>query len=110
MKKIHIIARYLILMTGLVSCSDFLDVTSKSQVSDNTLWNSPENADLFLNNVYAGLPGPFATDDPGENWTDNSMASRVGPTSRALIALSQYAPINAPSQWGHYNNIRKANL
>lgn len=96
--------------TLLTACSDFLEVESKSQVSDNTLWNSPGNADLFLNNVYAGLPGPFTTDDPGENWTDNSMASRVGPTSRNIIALSEYAPNNAPSHWGHYSNIRRANL
>lgn len=98
------------LVALLPACSDFLEVESKSQVSDNTLWNSTGNADLFLNNVYAGLPGPFTTDDPGENWTDNSMASRVGPTSRNLIALSQYAPNNSPNQWGHFSNIRKANL
>ena len=98
------------MVTALASCSDFLEVTSKSQVSDATLWSSSGNADLFLNNVYSSLPGPFATDDPGENWTDNSMASRVGPTSRTLMALSQYAANNSPSQWGNYNNIRKANL
>ncbi len=98
------------LVTALASCSDFLEVTSKSQVSDATLWSSSGNADLFLNNVYSSLPGPFATDDPGENWTDNSMASRVGPASRNLMALSQYAPNNSPSHWGNYNSIRKANL
>lgn len=92
------------------ACSDYLEVESKSQISDNTLWNTTGNADLFLNNIYAGLPGPFTTDDPGENWTDNSMASRVGPVSRNLMALSQYAPNNSPNQWGHYSNIRKANL
>lgn len=96
--------------TLLISCSKFLEIESKSQVSDNTLWSTSENADLFLNNIYAGLSGPFTTDDPGENWTDNSMASRVGPLSRNLIALSQYAPNNSPSEWGQYNNVRKANL
>jgi hypothetical protein len=101
---------FLCLATLGYSCSNFLEVESKSQVSDNTLWSSPENADLFLNNVYSGLPGPFTTDDPGENWTDNSMASRVGPASRTLMALSQYAPNNSPSHWGHYSNIRRANL
>lgn len=94
----------------LNACNDFLEVTSKSQIADNALWSTTENADLFLSNVYAGLPGPFTTDDPGENWTDNAMASRVGPASRNLMALSQYAPNNSPSQWGHYANIRRANL
>lgn len=97
-------------LTVLNACSDFLEVTSKSQIANDALWSSSGNADLFLNNVYAGLPGPFTTDDPGENWTDNAMASRVGPTSRNLMALSQYAPNNSPSQWGHYANIRRANL
>lgn len=94
----------------LVSCDKFLEIESKSQVSDQTLWSTSANADLFLNNIYSGLTGPFTTDDPGENWTDNSMASRVGPLSRNLIALSQYAPNNSPSEWGQYNNVRKANL
>lgn len=102
----------LILFTSsiIISCDKYLEIESKSQVSDNNLWSTSENADLFLNNVYAGLPGPFTTDDPGENWTDNSMPSRVGPISRNLIALSQYAPNNSPSEWGQYTNIRKANL
>lgn len=110
MKSINKLLLITALLTALSSCSDFLEVTSKSQVSDNTLWASPENADLFLNNVYAGLPGPFNSDDPVENWTDNSITNRVGPASRTLMALSQYAPNNSPSQWGHYSNIRKANL
>lgn len=93
-----------------ISCENYLEVDSKSQVSDQTLWSSPENADLFLNNVYAGLSGPFNTDDPEENWTDNAMASRVGPASRTLMALSNYAPNNAPSRWGLYAQIRKANV
>lgn len=99
-----------ILLACVSACGDFLEVTSTDQVADETLWNSPQTADLFLNGIYAGLPGPFRTDDPGENWTDNSMTSRVGPTSRSLYALSEYAPNNTPNQWAHYNNIRKANL
>lgn len=98
------------IVLSLSACSDYLEVESKSQISDNTLWTTTGNADLFLNNVYSGLPGPFTTDDPGENWTDNAMASRVGPVSRNLMALSQYAPNNSPSQWGQYSNIRRANL
>ena len=108
MNKFHIFL--LCLFLPLTGCNDFLEVTSKSQISDDILWENPDNADLFLNNVYAGLTGPFNTDDPNENWTDNAMVSRVGPTSRSLIALSQYAPNNAPSQWGNYNNIRRANV
>jgi len=108
MNKFHIFL--LCLLLPLSGCNDFLDVTSKSQISDDVLWENPDNADLFLNNVYSGLTGPFNTDDPNENWTDNAMISRVGPSSRSLMALSQYAPNNAPSHWGNYNNIRRANV
>lgn len=109
-KNIIFKIRCFCIVLSLSACSDYLEVESKSQISDNTLWTTTGNADLFLNNVYAGLPGPFTTDDPGENWTDNAMASRVGPVSRNLMALSQYAPNNSPSQWGQYANIRRANL
>lgn len=110
--KITIIKYWMVILAAFIfiSCENYLEVDSKSQVSDQTLWSSPENADLFLNNVYAGLSGPFNTDDPEENWTDNAMASRVGPASRTLMALSNYAPNNAPSRWGLYAQIRKANV
>lgn len=110
--KIENIKQLVLVLTTvvLVSCDNYLEVESKSQVSDQSLWSTTENADLFLNNVYAGLSGPFTTDDPEENWTDNSMASRVGPPSRTLMALSNYAANNAPSRWGLYTQIRKANV
>ncbi len=94
----------------LSACSDFLDVDPKDQISDATLWTSTANADLFLNNIYSGIPSPFRVEDPTENWSDNSMVGRVGPPSRSLMNLSQYTPANAPSQWGNFSNIRKANL
>lgn len=100
----------LVAALALIACENYLEVESKSQISDQILWSSSENADLFLNNVYSGLQGPFSTDDPEENWTDNAMASRVGPASRTLMALSNYAPNNAPSRWGLYAQIRKANI
>src|SRR5690606_20042026 len=74
------------------------------------LWDTPDNADLFLNNVYAGLPGPFSTSDLGDNWTDNAMNGVNGAVSRVLIAKSIHTPDDSPNQWGHYGNIRKANL
>lgn len=110
MKKLNNIFFPLLIVFCCTSCSDFLEVTSKSQVSDGVLWDSPGNADLFLNNVYAGLPGPFNTFDPIENWSDNAMNGVNGQPSRVLIANSIYTPDNTPNQWGQYNNIRKCNL
>lgn len=100
----------LLLSLGLFSCSDFLEVTPKDQVSDADLWQTTGNADLFLNNVYAGLPGPFNTFDPWENFTDNAMNGVNGQVSRTLYANSVYTASNAPNYWSQYTNIRKCNL
>ena len=100
----------IVLCTVPFSCSDFLEVSPTDQVSDETLWQSTGNADLFLNNVYAGLPGPFATDDPWENFSDNAINGVSGRYSATVYASSIYTASNAPSQWGHYVNIRKCNL
>ncbi len=98
------------LMLSHFSCSDFLEVESKEQVSDATLWQTTGNADLFLNNVYTGIPGPFNTFDPGENFTDNAMNGVNGQTSRTLYANSVYTASNSPSVWGLYSSIRASNV
>lgn len=92
------------------SCSDFLQVESKDQVSDETLWSSTGNADLFLNNAYSGLPGPFNTFDPWENFTDNAMNGVNGQPSKTLYANSVYTASNTPNNWGMYANIRRCNV
>ncbi len=104
------ILQALVLTCCLSACSDFLNVVSKDQISDATLWETTGNADLFLNNVYAGLPGPFQTDDPWENFTDNTMNGLNYPFSRQVFANASYTPNNAPGYWGLYNQIRKSNL
>lgn len=103
-------ALFLLIMSATLSCSDFLEVESKEQVSDATLWQTTGNADLFLNNIYSGLPGPFNTFDPNENFTDNAMNGVNGQTSRTLYANSVYTPSNTPNVWGQYTNIRACNL
>ncbi|MFC5411794.1 RagB/SusD family nutrient uptake outer membrane protein [Larkinella bovis] len=95
---------------GVVSCNNFLEVMPRDQVADGIVWTDPGTADLFLNNVYSGLPGPFNNYDPWENYTDNAMNGVNGSTSRTLYANSVYTPSNGPSYWGQYANIRRANL
>src|SRR5699024_7406185 len=48
--------------------------------------------------------------DPPENWSDNSMSTHSWGESTVTIKSAIYTPDNAPNQWGHYGNIRKANL
>ncbi len=94
----------------LTSCSKSLDVIPKDQVSDATLWESTENADLFLNNVYGSVRGPFSTDDSWEHFSDNAINGVAGQYSSTIFGQGYYTSSNAPDLWNNYNNIRKANL
>ena len=110
--RLNMTIRYslLALIIGLVSCTKYLDVAPKDQITADALFSSTGNADLFLNNIYAGIQGPFNTFDPTENFTDNAMNGVNGQVSRVLYATSVYTPSNAPSYWSLYNQIRAANL
>lgn len=111
-KSIHhiLISIGLIFILGLTSCEDFLEVTPKDQVTDNVLFESPENADLFLNHIYSGLQDPFNTSDVEENMTDNSISSSGFTFSRSVYSTSEYNASNPPSYWEQYTNIRNCNL
>lgn len=100
----------LLLLLNLFSCLKFLDVSPKNLVSDAVTWSSIENADLFLNNIYGGLPNRNGVDL--ENFSDNAIDGINQQTdSRTLYAQSIYTPSNTPSIWAEqYKNIRKCNL
>ena len=108
--KIRGKAILLFVSASIFSCSDFLEVTSREQVSDVALWETTGNADLFLNNVYSGLPDSYSQFDPFENFSDNAMNGVNGVVSRTLYFNSSYTPSNAPSYWDQYANIRKCNV
>jgi starch-binding outer membrane protein, SusD/RagB family len=93
----------------LFSCKEYLEVSPKDQVSDESLWTSSGNADLFLNNIYSSIP-TLNTGDPWENFSDNSMNGQASRVSTDIYGPSIYTASNAPNQWGHYSNIRKCNL
>jgi len=105
----HITFLLLIVVATLFSCKKYLDVAPVDQVSDEALWSSDANADLFLNNIYSAIPS-LDTNDPWENFSDNSMNGQAGRVSTNIYGPSIYTPSNAPSLWGHYTNIRKCNL
>ncbi|SFQ37957.1 RagB/SusD family nutrient uptake outer membrane protein [Parafilimonas terrae] len=91
------------------SCKRYLEVVPKQQVSDATLWATSDNADLFLNNIYAAVP-TLDVSDPWENFSDNSLNGQAGRTSTNIYGPGIYTPANTPNKWGQYANIRKCNL
>lgn len=101
----------LLLLVSVISCKkDYLEIMPKEQVASGVLWDSPGNADLFLNDIYASIPGPFTTDDLEDNYTDDAMNGIPGRVSRTRVNSSTYTPNNAPSYWNQYTNIRKCNV
>lgn len=105
---------------GVQSCSDkALDVEPRDRLTDENVWTDPNTADLFLNDIYTGLPDGNVWYDPVENWSDNSICGYAWPTSRGLIQQSLQSPSN-PNISGdiggiydwttQYTNIRKCNI
>ncbi|MCO5238461.1 MAG: RagB/SusD family nutrient uptake outer membrane protein [Chitinophagaceae bacterium] len=92
------------------SCSKFMEVESREQVSDPVLWADKANADLFLNNVYSSLPNQMNTGDPEETWSDNAVCGIGGQYGQTVYALSAYDASNSRTRWNLYTAIRKANL
>lgn len=107
--KIYYKAIFSFIILMALSCTEELDVSPNDQVSDDLLWSSTSNADLFLHDVYASIPS-LDTYDPWENFSDNSMNGQAGRASTNLYGPSIYTPSNAPSRWGQYTSIRQCNL
>lgn len=96
---------------SFTSCKKYLEVESKSLVTDASVWASPQNADLFLNDIYAGLPRDYNNSDPVDNYSDDAMNDLNYTYSRVTFSQSIYTPNDGPNYWNsNYSNIRKCNL
>ncbi len=117
----------LVLLLNLCSCSEeFLEVKPKDGIFSSSIWDSPQNINLALNDLYQNLNWKeFRWADPIENWSDNSIPTFPWVTSMKEIAQRNYSPDNSPGNggsyvpagnfgikgWeGWYSEIRKANI
>ena len=121
--KILRISIYLSLSVFVVlvqSCTDkVLDVAPRDRLTDQNVWTDQGTANLFLNDIYTGLPDGDNWYDPLENWSDNSICGFPWPNSRQNIQQSLQSPVNAGFSgdlgnfldWTvQYTNIRKCNV
>jgi len=128
MKNRHV---FLILVVSINSCKkdDFLSVPPKGVLTDVSSFNSQNNADLFVNDVYNQLPD-FNNINSGaltDGWTDNINTGATNMDGQALIrsnALSagnftygpssvfawQDNPNNGNPVPGNFTKIRKCNV
>ena len=117
--------RFLLPCLMLAGCNkNILDITPKNFVSDETLWATTDNADLFLNDIYNQLPDLNNEDQHLDQYTDNSDVGVLWMYGYANIATGQVTPSNLPpgawSMWywsgavngntGDYDYIRRCNL
>lgn len=115
MKSVYSFFLLLILYT---SCKEeFLDVIPKNQLSDDSMWTSPANADLFLNDIYYSIPYMNDETQPLDQYTDNSYVGAEWMWGKTTIATAAVNPSNVPPgpadmfNWEiEYRRIRKCNL
>ncbi|MRG46895.1 RagB/SusD family nutrient uptake outer membrane protein [Chitinophaga sp. SYP-B3965] len=124
MKNLHLL--YIVACSLLfTACDESLDIEPTDQLTDASVWKTPTNAGLFLNDIYNSLnPGPQSTvftnvpsevsNDPLDNFSDNSLSGPIaGIPSYVNFAQGSYGPstpIFTPHWKNMYTNIRKCNV
>ncbi|MEY8487689.1 RagB/SusD family nutrient uptake outer membrane protein [uncultured Parabacteroides sp.] len=109
MKKNFIyIALLAITLFGFSSCSDFLDRIPDDELSDGSFWKTPNDAKMFIADVYRQvLPGGDTGDIDGDIESDNAVHGikwAAGDVSKGI-----YDP--AAMSWsGDYKAIRACNI
>ncbi len=113
MKKRNIFIVTVLLSFAFISCSDnFLDVTPKNALSDETFWQTEEDAELALAGVY-------------ENWdtwsngiyfagiSDNAFypgwSHYIDGTATPTNLTESYGGESYSGSWFEYQRIRKNN-
>jgi hypothetical protein len=97
-----------------ISCSDeFLDLKPLESISSENIFKDPALAELYLNEVYQGIPDGF-----NRGWYMLSAASDDGENaygwaaSNSMFNTSSITPANSPYNglWGNsYTQIRRVN-
>lgn len=96
----------------LSSCNDFLDVTPKDQLTNNTFWKTSKDVDAAVTaaynwwvNNYDGSKFIFYEDsysDIGFNYTNAGYMRDMG--------RGGVSPVAAPNYWRQYETIRRCNF
>lgn len=107
-----------------LSCSDeWLEVKPTDSITDEAIWTSTENADMFLNQVYKYLPN-ISGSDYLDLYSDNSDSPRDWQIGLSVHQSGRLNPLDwvmGPDQmwmWGklhyghpgNYGRIRMANV
>lgn len=107
MKKNFIYIAVSTLLLGFGSCNDFLDRYPQEELSDGSFWKTPEDAEMFVADIYDFLPGSANGNIDSEINSDNAVHGikwAAGNVSKGI-----YDP--ADMGWStEYAYIRKCNV
>src|SRR4051812_38686439 len=97
MNHIKIFVAAVILFLAVAGCKkSFLDVPPKAFLTDDAVWASTANADLFLNDIYNQLPDINNETEHLDQYTDNSDVGVLWMSGYSNIATAQVTPSNLP--------------
>jgi hypothetical protein len=112
-----------LLVSILISCADdFLDNTDKTNLNDNTQWESENTADLFLNDIYNSVPNKGNEPENLDNFTDDNDAGfyytsynwKSGIVTPNASGFEVWGGTSGPTDhanWAStYTKVRKCNL
>lgn len=108
----------LLVIFWITSCKkSYLDIAPKNFLSDDAVWASTANADLFLNDLYNQLPDINNETEHLDQYTDNSDVGVLWMNGYSKVATAQVTPSSLPTgpwdmwTWDkNYQKIRRCNL
>ncbi|MFO7370058.1 MAG: RagB/SusD family nutrient uptake outer membrane protein [Bacteroidales bacterium] len=126
MIKFNILKRtVLVMLTALIAFScendDFLETTNKANLSDDLLWVSEGNADIFLNDIYSNLYSKGNQAENLDNFTDDNDAGFyyaswnwkkgiVNVATNTQMIWGNQGGVNVDYDWNStYKKVRKCN-
>lgn len=124
MKKIKWLISIILIMVIVSSCNPkkFLNVTPKNELSSKSVWVKPQNADLFLNDIYDNEPNfRNGFEDLLSQYTGYSYVGAEWMVARTTVYTGDISPeteVYGPAArsggmwtWStEYSRIRKCNI
>lgn len=109
MKSINIFAPVMILGMSLYSCTDFLDISPKDQLTTATTFSSYEGIKTYAWQFYEAFPAYNSSILDSENDTDLGARSRKN-TESSWIWQKVTIPTNTGNYSTPFQNIRAINI
>jgi hypothetical protein len=97
---------------------DFLNIDSKSAVTETSAYSNETTADLVVNDIYSNIPSSSNDSNQTlEQYSDNGFCAAGWQTAQTVVRAGAISPANVPTgpsymwRWEDtYGRIRKCNL